>query len=86
MPYIDRDRRKVLLSTSVQELASVIDDPGDINFVISWLIWRIWKKQQRYKQANMLVGVLEAVKLEFYRRQVADYEDFKRDVNGELEV
>ncbi len=37
-----------------------------------------------YSKANELVGVLECVKQEFYRRQVVPYEEEKIRENGDL--
>ena len=37
-----------------------------------------------YSDYNEVVGLLESVKLEFYRRMVANYEDSKIIVNGDV--
>lgn len=40
--------------------------------------------QPRYKKINRIVGVLECVKLEFYRRLAAAYEDGAVAKNGDM--
>jgi hypothetical protein len=59
-------------------------DVGDLNYVISKLIWTLFDKNKRYKTANDIIGVLECVKLEIYRRQIATYEEEKCKANGDL--
>lgn len=85
MPYIKKDKREGLLESTVHELME-LTDPGDINFVISSLTWKIFEKNKSYATANMLVGVLECVKQELYRRPVSRYEDIKIGQNGDLDV
>ena len=40
----------------------------------------------KYEEYNSVVGVLESVKLEFYRRAVAAYEDNKIVENGDISL
>lgn len=86
MPYIkENDRKKYdnLIDGLVHELEQEYN-PGELNYVISKIIWTLFEKKKKYSTANNLIGTLEAVKLEFYRRQVADYENLKKDVHGDL--
>ena len=53
-------------------------------YIISTIIWKSFEKQMNYSKANELVGVLECVKQEFYRRQVVPYEEEKIGENGDL--
>lgn len=87
MPYIsqtDRERYQKPISEIVELLAFVEWDEGHINYVFSKIIQRSWLNQCRYWRANKILGVLEAIKLEFYRRYVAPYEDTKIEENGDL--
>ena len=90
MPYIKKESRKdfdvqigdlvfALLNKERTEWTS-----GELNYVISSIVWKLFSSDKRYQRANDIIGVLEAVKLEFYRRQVAGYEDEKIEQNGDL--
>jgi hypothetical protein len=60
-------------------------EDGDVNYVITRLIERMYGGQfTYYEMMNRGLGVLEAVKLEFYRRRMAPYEDKKAKQNGEV--
>jgi hypothetical protein len=83
MPYIGKNRQE-LINRSISDLACRILEPGEMNFLISSIIWNRFKRDQTYSTANILLGVLEAVKQEFYRRYVAPYEDKKMKENGDL--
>lgn len=85
MPYIkkeDREKYDLLVNTAQVKLK---DAPaGEINYVLSSIIWSIFDKNRSYSKANELMGVLECVKQEFYRVKVAAYEDSKRIENGDI--
>lgn len=83
MPYIDRDDRP--------KFDALIDQfefggPGELNYVISKLIGKYFEgfKRVGYAEMNEVIGVLECVKLEFYRRVAAPYEDKKIKENGDV--
>jgi len=59
-------------------------DVGHVNYVISNIIWKLFDANKKYKTANDLLGVLDAVKQEFYRRKVSIYEDEKIIENGDI--
>lgn len=87
MPYIDKADR----AEFGESLANIIDDlestgfkVGEYNFVLSTILWSAFRADACYTRANNLLGVLEAVKLEFYRRKVAVLEDSKIKENGDL--
>lgn len=78
MPYInDKDRQKSCLSHE-----------GDLNYRIHELIeiFLNGQKKRGYAQYNTVVGVLECVKQEFYRRAVSTYEDRKKVENGDISL
>lgn len=91
MPYIKKlDRRKfdVSINVIVNELSNydknTLPSVGEINYIISTLIWTLYKKNPSYTLGNNLIGALECVKQEFYRRQLTPYEDKKIDENGDI--
>lgn len=86
MPYITSDKRKFLESKTYKELLdlSLQMEIGDLNFLISNMIWLRFLKAPSYSTGNALVGVLESAKLEFYRQQLAKLEDQKIQENGPL--
>lgn len=90
MPYIEQDRRKEL-DSYVDLLVSALEGPmvglysaGEINYAITRMLYKIWTAGPSYTTAAQLVGILETLKLEFYRRVVVPYEDAKREENGDV--
>ncbi|MFH1947336.1 MAG: hypothetical protein ABIJ23_04235 [Candidatus Magasanikbacteria bacterium] len=85
MPYIiqaDRDR----LDPKIKELADTINmesRAGELNYTITKLLLAL-KGAGKYKDYNELMGALESAKLEFYRREIAPYEDVKVEENGDV--
>jgi hypothetical protein len=92
MPYIKHDQRKALdpeidiLLRRLLPVGSYAPAPGDLNYVLSRIVWGVFQKFPGYAVANMLVGMLDCVKLEFYRRLVVPYEEEKIKENGDLYV
>ncbi len=92
MPYIDqRSRQK--FEKPLADLFAAIDADGvhpyDMAGVLNYLLTRILFEQAdqhapSYAMYNMLIGVLECCKQEFYRRMVVPHENRKRDQNGEV--
>lgn len=84
MPYIpqrDRDRFDIDIATLVDHIRT----EGELNFVITELARGFaHRRGGNYAAYNATIGVLEAAKLEFYRRKVAPYEDRKIEENGDL--
>ena len=88
MPYIVPERRQKFdkhIRALFEELEINKFHPGDINYCFSQIIWGIFFLDSSYNTANELLGILEAVKLEFYRRRVAVLEDSKIKSNGDLQ-
>lgn len=79
MPYINQEIRKIFDQT-IEKLAPATD--GELNYIITRLLLRTGPRS--YQDYNALIGVLECVKLEFYRRAVAVYEDKKKEENGDV--
>lgn len=79
MPYIDPRERGYFA------VANFPETPGQLNYVITkQLIQYLLTKGESYQTYNDIIGVLEAAKLELYRRKIAPYEDQKRKVNGDV--
>jgi len=79
MPYITKERRRDLFSGDFAKT------PGELNYAITQLVlgYKI-DDPPSYTYYNEVIGVLECVKLELYRRMVAPYEDKKREENGDV--
>jgi hypothetical protein len=56
---------------------------GQLNYVITRMI-ASFIGEPSYTQINAVIGVLECVKLELYRRLAASYEDVKCYKNGDI--
>jgi hypothetical protein len=87
MPYIvkdDRPQYEEALDKLIELLKAnspeVID--GHLNYVVTRIIKGIYPL--RYYHINKAVGVLECIKMEFYRRVAAPYEDTKIEQNGDV--
>lgn len=82
MPYIAQEDRH-FFNTHIKRLSEEIKTPGELNYVITKLILLLIKKES-YAKYNEVIGVLECVKLELYRMQIAKYEEIKKEQNGEI--
>ena len=87
MPYIKKEDRLKFKDT-LTEVIGILEENGtkvgEINYVISTIIWELFKSNPSYTTANNLIGVLECVKQEFIRRKLNQYEDKKIAQNGDL--
>jgi ribosomal protein S3AE len=87
LPYIKSEKRKKY-EKIIQELVSILKSlppeevDGDLNYVVTKLLKEVYPL--RYYHINKAVGVLECVKLEFYRRVAAPYEDLKIKESGDI--
>ena len=80
MPYITQHRRALLAVRGARPTY-----PGDLNYTISRLIDHYLSHHGvAYMTLNEVIGVLECVKLELYRRVAAGYEDKKMAENGDV--
>jgi len=80
MPYIKEESRPKL-DRIVEQLPEELK-AGELNYFITKTL--LATKPQSYTDYNALVGVLECVKLEFYRRAISTYEDGKMVENGDV--
>jgi ribosomal protein S3AE len=87
LPYIKSEKRKKY-EKIIQELVSILKSlppeevDGDLNYVVTRLLKEVYPL--RYFHINKAVGVLECIKLEFYRRVAAPYEDLKIKESGDV--
>ena len=80
MPYIPLEDRERVLMTGPET-------PGELNYTLIEMLNEYIDasgEEVNYSLFNEIVGVLESVKLEFYRRMVAPYEELKADQNGDV--
>jgi uncharacterized protein DUF6899 len=84
MPYVKSEKRGGL------DAGDVAKEAGELNYVITKKIddYLNYKKRKDdrigYSHLNEVIGVLECAKLELYRRLAADYEDKKKEENGDV--
>lgn len=81
MPYIKQHQREDIL-----ENVEAPTDPGELNYVITRVVFEYYKGRGNYQAINDVLGALEGAKLEFYRRVAAPYEDRKKEENGDVYV
>jgi hypothetical protein len=80
LPYVKPESR-VKYEKVLDELIGILKSlpvdevDGELNYVVTKILKQIYPV--RYFQINKAIGVLECVKLEFYRRVAAPYEDKK---------
>lgn len=77
MPYIEKSER----ARAEQKPFTA----GELNYSICRLILAYQgRKGKNYATINDILGALSGATLEYYRREVAGYEDKARDRNGEV--
>lgn len=85
MPYIKPDKRGPLdLAIAQVVYRQEVGNYGDLNYAITKLVDHWCTVFPSYDNFNALIGVLECVKQEFYRRKVVPYEEQKREENGDV--
>jgi len=88
-PYIKQEERK-RFEWVIDNLVALLEEnpeavAGNLNFVITSVLKRLIAKNRRYKTMNDLIGALECIKLELYRKVCAEYEDLKESENGSVQ-
>lgn len=81
MPYIKQEPRHYLDSI-ICRFGDL--NPGEIAYVITKLLLKLIGKTPHYALYATAFGILETVKMEFYRREVGGYEDEKIQQNGDV--
>ena len=87
MPYIKAEKRKKYTKI-IDELTKILktlppeEIDGELNYVVTKILKEVYPL--RYFNINKAVGVLECIKLEYYRRVAIPYEDSKIVKNGDV--
>lgn len=82
MPYIKANERKKY-TKAIEELVDKIESEGQLNYVVTKILYGLVEKWgERYATYNKLVGALECIKQELYRKRISKYEDLKEFENG----
>ena len=87
MPYIKAENR-AKYDTILKELIEILKSlppeevDGELNYVVTKMLKEIYPL--RYFHINKAIGVLECIKLEYYRRVAAPYEDLKIQESGDV--
>ena len=85
MPYVPQENRG-FFRDRCKHLGKTAGGAGDLNYIFSMIAREYFLTQgQNYVIINDIIGALEGAKLEFNRRVVADYEDSKIKINGDLD-
>ena len=83
MPYIKKEDRRKFDKVILNNLSKLVETDGELNYCVSLLLHSILEKRGiNYQNMNNLIGTLECVKLELYRKVVSPYEEAKIDENG----
>ena len=87
MPYIKTGKRAkydIILKELVEILRALPPEEveGELNYLVTNLLKEIYPL--RYFHINKAIGVLECIKLEYYRRVAAPYEDLKIQESGDV--
>lgn len=86
MPYIDPESRFELTPGGPENDHRQPENPGELNFRLTDIVddYMADGGELSYHVVNEVVGVLECMKLELYRRVAAPYEDKKCKQNGDV--
>ena len=86
MPYIKPEQRK-----KFEEVLEYLDrfirieNCGELNYLLTKVILiYLNQKGERYQTYNDIIGVLECIKQELYRKKIAEYENLKENQNGTI--
>ena len=87
MPYIkvgNRSKYNTVLRELLEILKTLPPDEvdGELNYVVTRILKEVYPL--RYFHINKAIGVLECIKLEYYRRVAAPYEDKKIQESGDV--
>jgi hypothetical protein len=83
MPYINMEDRVRL---DEYDVGGAFDHltAGELTYVLYRILLNALPPNFRYTDLHRVLGATEAAKLEFYRQQVAPYEDDKIQTNGPI--
>jgi hypothetical protein len=87
LPYVKAEKR-VKYEKVLHELVGILKSlppeevDGELNYVVTKILKGVYPL--KYYHLNKAIGVLECIKLEFYRRVAAPYEDVKIKESGDV--
>jgi len=84
MPYIYEYKRSDILCQLGEDLVTLLDRPGNLNYLICYLANRLLERGMNYERLSRVLAEIECAKLEIYRRVAGPYEDYKAEQNGEV--
>lgn len=80
MPYIDQTNRKEIDECGLEAVYSI----GGLNYFITTSILNYLGDVESYTRYNEIIGLLDAIKMEFWDRRVRPYEDKKIKENTDV--
>ena len=86
MPYIPANRRGII-NLITDKLNDEIRTDGELNYAVTMLVQKYFVSSDgifSYFILERIIGLLECVKLEVYRRLGAPMEDKKKNQNGDV--
>ncbi len=90
MPYVPHKQRDIV-DQYINLLVPEIRSPAELNYIVTKLCHSILEykytnhdSQLSYSDINGIIGVLESIKLEFYRSVASPYEQLKKETNGKI--
>ena len=87
LPYIKAENRSKYEEV-VKNLVNILKTlppeqiDGELNYIVTKMLKEVYPL--RYYHINKAIGVLECIKLEYYRRVAAPYEDSKIKESGDV--
>jgi hypothetical protein len=85
MPYISSSQKEKIDRGLVASHLSEFKDAGGLNYAIHKLIAEyLSQNKESYQTYNDIIGALECVKMEIYRRKIGVYEEVKIVQNGDV--
>ena len=96
MPYITKDERTQYDDLIEQVTTKLLNkfpadngrdfSEGDLNYIVSSITWKLFDVSPSYKRGNKLVGCLDCIKHEFFRRRLDGYESKAIEKNGDINL
>jgi hypothetical protein len=87
MPYIcssDREEFDKLIKPLAQLLWNRSVQTGELNYVVTQLLWTLWEMAPSYTFGSKLKAGVSGALVEFDRRKIGPYEDTKIDQFGDV--
>jgi hypothetical protein len=72
-----------MLNPYIDDLLLQIEKDGELNYIVTSLVLGYFQPES-YDDCEQAIGLLECIKLEFYRRLVSEVENSKIASNGDV--